>query len=118
MCVDYKKINTCTIKDSCPIPLIDDLLDELGKTKVFSKIDLRVGYHQIRIHPTHTNKTTFFVDSCFYKFKVMAFGLKNAPATFQALMSNIFQEHLKVLRKCSSMTFSSMVLIFPIIWCI
>jgi hypothetical protein len=87
MCVDYRSLNEVTIKNKYPLPRIDDLFDQLKCACVFSKIDLRSGYHQLKIHASDIPKTTFTTRYDLYEYTVMSFGLTNAPAYFMYLMN-------------------------------
>ena len=94
LCVDYRRLNHVMIKNKYPLPIIEDLFDQLKGSKYFSKIDLRLGYHHMRVKEEDIPKTTFSMRYGHYEFAVMPFGLTNAPATFMDMMNHIYKKYL------------------------
>jgi hypothetical protein len=94
LCINYRQLNKMIVKNKYPLPKINDLFDQIGGAKIFSKLDLRSGYHQVRIKDKDISKTTFRMRYVHYEFVVIPFGLTNALATFMCLMNNIFSQYL------------------------
>ena len=95
MCVDYRAVNKLTVKNSYPLPRIDDMLDRLAGAKIFSALDLQQAYHQVRLNPEDVPKTAFTTSMGLFEYKVLPFGLSNAPSTFQALINSILGPELR-----------------------
>jgi hypothetical protein len=94
LCIDFRQLNKVSVKNKYPLPRIDDLFDQLKDANIFSKIDLRSGYHQVRIKEEYIIKTAFRTRYGHSKFIVVPFGLSNAPVVFMCLMNGVFREYL------------------------
>ena len=105
LCIDYRELNKVTVKNKFPLPRIDDLFDQLIRARFFSKIDLRLGYHQLRVRDSDVEKTAFRTRYGSYQFTVMPFGVTNAPAMFMDLMHRVFRQYLEQFVIVLSMTY-------------
>jgi hypothetical protein len=94
LCIDFQQLNKVTVKNKYPLPRIDDLFDQLKGARIFSKIDLRSGYHQLTLKEEDISKTTFRTRYDHYEFRVVPFGLSNTPVVFMCLMNGVFREYL------------------------
>ena len=93
LCI-YRKLNKVTIKNKYPLPRIDDLFDQLQGARVFSKIDLRFGFYQLKVKSENIEKTTFWTRYGYYEFLIMPFGVTHVPVTFMDLINRIFRSYL------------------------